>query len=175
MSLEIVALPDERIRQKSLEVTTFDKSLEELVKNLMETAAAQSEPQALGLAACQIGVARQVFVARIQNKFRTFVNARIGKKSKDESALLEGCFSTKGIYGHVMRPTEITVVAQDVHGKKIRRSYKGLPAKIIQHEIDHAQGILFIDHVHEQNGKLFRVEKGKDGKEQLVEVDRMVG
>lgn len=170
MIKQFIASPDAGIRQKSREVVAFDRSLQELVKDLIETAQAQQEPQALGLAACQIGIAKKVFVARIQNKFRAFVNGRIVKKSKEETALLEGCFSVPGIYGHVRRPAEITVVGQDVHGKKIKRSYKNLPAKIIQHEIDHAGGVLFVDHVREQNGKLFRIEKGKDGREQLVEI-----
>ena len=165
---EFVTSPE--IRLKSREVIAFDKSLQELVENLIETAHVQQEPQALGLAACQIGITKKVFVAKVQNKFRAFVNARIVKRSKAQTALLEGCFSVPGIYGHVRRPSEIAIVAQDRHGKKIKRSYKGLPAKIIQHEIDHAGGVLFIDHVHQQNGKLFRVEKGKSGHEQLVEI-----
>ena len=53
--------------------------------------------------------------------------------------------------------------------QKIKKSYKGLPARIIQHEVDHLDGILFIDHVHAQNGKIFKVEKDKKGKEELVE------
>lgn len=170
MIAEFVTSPDERIRLKSREVIAFDRSLAELVENLIETAQAQQEPQALGLAACQIGIAKKVFVAKVQNKFRAFVNARIVKRSKAQTALLEGCFSVPGIYGHVRRPAAITVVALDMRGRKIKRSYKNLPAKIIQHEIDHQGGVLFVDHVHQQNGKLFGVEKGKDGKEQLVEI-----
>lgn len=175
MNVEFVTSPDERIRFKSREVVAFDKSLRQLIENLIETAQVQQEPPALGLAACQIAVAKKVFVAKVQNKFRAFVNGRIVKKSKEETALLEGCFSVPGIYGQVRRPAEITIEAQDISGRKIKRSYKGFPAKIIQHEIDHADGILFVDHVREQNGKLFRVKKGKDGREQLVEVGRIVG
>lgn len=174
MNLEIVALPDTRIRQKSREVISFDRSLDRLIGDLIQTAEAQENPLALGLAASQVGVFKKVFVARIQNKYRAFVNGRIVKRSKEESALLEGCFSIKGIYGHVMRASEITVEAQDMRGRKVKRNYKGLAAKIIQHEIDHADGVLFVDHVYGQNGQLFRIEKDKKGKEQLVEVDRMV-
>lgn len=170
MTLEIIALPDTRIRQKSREVISFDRSLDRLIADLVQTAETQENPQALGLAASQVGFFKKVFVARIQNKFRAFVNAQIVKRSKEESALLEGCFSVKGIYGHVMRPSEITLVAQDKNGRKIKRNYKGFAAKIIQHEIDHADGVLFVDHVHQQNGQLFRIEKDKKGKEQLVEI-----
>ena len=69
-----------------------------------------------------------------------------------------------------MRPAEIDLEANNLHGKKIKSHHTGLPSRIIQHEVDHLNGILFIDHVHSQNGKLFKVEKGKGGKEQFVEV-----
>ena len=130
---------------------------------------AQKNPPALGMAGPQIGVFKRVFVAKIRKKFKPFVNPRIIKKSKDEGPYLEGCFSVTGIYGNVTRPLEVTVEAQDQFGKRITRSLKGLEAKIIQHETDHLDGKLFIDHVYNQNGKLFKVEKDKEGNEQLVE------
>ncbi len=166
-----VALPDEKIRQTSNKVLTFDKNLHKLIKDLKDTSMAQENPPALGLAAPQINVKKRVFVARIRNKFKPFVNAKLLKITKTQSAYLEGCFSVPGQYGHAARPTEIDVEAQDAFGKKFTRHYKGLPARIIQHEIDHLDGILYIDHVFAQNGKLFRVEKDKKGKEILVEVD----
>lgn len=165
-----IALPDEKIRQKSDEVIAFDKSLAALVKDLTDTAVAQTDPIALGLAAPQIGVRKRVFVARIKSRFKAFVNAKLTKSSKKQGAHLEGCFSVGGIYGHVTRPLEVTVVAQDASGKRIARNYKGLPARILQHEIDHLEGILFVDHTYQQNGKLFRIEKDKKGNEQLVEI-----
>lgn len=165
-----IALPNTQIRQKSDEVISFDKSLASLIRDLRETAAAQQNPTALGLAASQIGVTKRVFVARIRNKFKPFINARITKSSKKQRAYLEGCFSVGGVYGHITRPLEVTVETQDLNGKKTKKRYKGLVARILQHEIDHAQGILFVDHVHEQNGKLFRIEKDKKGNEQLVEI-----
>ena len=164
-----VALPDERIRQKSESVNAFDNSIRSLIADLTETAQAQENPPALGLAAPQIAVLKRVFVAKIRNKFRPFVNAKILKTSKKQGAYLEGCFSVGGKYGHAIRPMEIDVEAQDKTGKKFKRHYKGLAARIIQHEIDHLEGTLFIDHVFAQNGKLFRVEKDKKGKEMLVE------
>lgn len=171
-----ISLPDEKIRQKSDEIVAFDKSLTALVKDLTDTAAAQTNPTALGLAAPQIGVFKRVFIARIRNrqslsanKFKPFVNARLIKASKKQGAHLEGCFSVQGIYGHVIRPLEVTVETQDISGKTITRNYKGLPARILQHEIDHLEGILFVDHTYQQNGKLFKIERDKKGNEELVE------
>lgn len=168
-----VALPNERIRQISQQVTNFDKSLKNLIRDLIETCQAQKSPPALGMAAPQIGVLKRVFVAKIRNKFRPFVNPKITKVSQKQGAYLEGCFSVGGKYGHAIRPLEVDIEAQDVSGKKFSRHYRGLAARIVQHETDHLDGILFIDHVYRQNGKLFRVEKDKKGKELLVEEDNV--
>ncbi len=170
MIKEFVALPDPKIRQVSKEVVAFDKSVQALIKNLMDTAQAQKNPVALGLAAPQIGIFKRVFIARVRNKFKPFINPKITKSSKDNASLLEGCFSVHGIYGSVLRSAEVDIESQDAHGKKFTKLFKGLAAKIIQHELDHLDGILFIDHVHAQNGKLFKVKKNKKGKEELVEI-----
>lgn len=166
----ILTLPDERLRQKSSEVTSFDKSLADLIGDLTDTLVSQTDPPGLGLSAPQINIFKRVFVARIRNKIKGFVNPKILKFSQKESAYLEGCFSVPSLYGHVTRPAEIDLQAQDKQGKTTKTHCRGLPARIAQHEIDHLNGKLFIDHVHDQNGKLFKVEKGKRGKEQLVEV-----
>lgn len=173
MIKSFIALPDEKIRQKSDEVILIDKNITNLITDLVDTALAQENPTALGLAAPQIGVFKRVFVARIRNKYKPFINARILKSSQKQGAYLEGCFSVPTIYGHVTRSLEVTVESQDKGGKKTIRTYKGLAARIIQHEIDHLEGKLFIDLTYEQNGKIFRIEKDKKGKEQLVEITRI--
>lgn len=166
----ILTTPDNKLRQVSDEVISFDKALADLIQNLTETVEAQTDPVGLGLSAPQIGVLKRVFVAKVRNKFKAFVNPRILKFSKKELTYLEGCFSVPDIYGHVIRPAEIDLEAQDKLGKTSKTHYKGLPSRIIQHEMDHLNGELFIDHVHDQNGKLFRIKKEKDGKDTLVEV-----
>lgn len=170
MNKPIVTLPENRLRQRSDEIIAFDKSLGALIGDLTDTLKAQVNPPGLGLSAVQIGVLKRVFVARVKNKIRIFVNPEILKFSKKEIAFLEGCFSVPELYGHVTRPAEIDLASQDRQGKKNTAHYKGIVARIIQHEIDHLNGILFIDHIHDQNGKLFKVEKDKKGKEELVEV-----
>ncbi len=161
---------DKTLRQVSKEVKSFDQSLQQLIVDLAETLDAQIDPPGLGLSAVQIGVLKRVFVARIRNKIKGFVNPKIVKLSHQEVTMLEGCLSVPELYGHVARPAELDLSSQDVRGKKSTRHFKGLPARIIQHEIDHLNGTLFIDHVHRQNGKLFKVEKNKKGKEQFVEL-----
>lgn len=170
MIKDIVALPDERIRNKSQDINSFDENLRGLVKDLIDTSEIQSDPPALGMAAPQIGVFKRVFVAKIRNRFKPFVNPHILKTSLKETVLMEGCFSIKGLYGQVMRPFEIDVQYQDQHGKKVISKLKGLAAKIFQHELDHLNGTLFIDHVKAQNGKMFKAKKNKKGQEVFIEV-----
>lgn len=170
MIKNIVALPDEKIRNKSQDVNSFDESLRTLIKDLVDTSEIQTDPPALGMAASQIDVFKKVFVARIRNKFKPFINPKIIKASSKETALMEGCFSVKGLYGQVMRPSEIEVEYQDQYGKKVSIKFKGLSAKIFQHELDHLNGILFIDHVNAQNGKMFKSKKNKKGEEEFIEI-----
>lgn len=170
MVKNIVALPEPRIRNTSSEITSFGPELKKLVLDLIETSEIQKDPPALGMAAPQIDVFKRAFVARVRNKFKPFINPKIIKGSEKETALMEGCFSVIGLYGQVMRPNEIEVEFQDVHGRKVSAKLKGLPAKIFQHELDHLNGILFIDHVNAQNGKMFKSKKNKKGEEEFIEV-----
>lgn len=170
MIKSFIALPDQKIRNGSQEVKSFDNSLVKLIADLVDTALVQKDPVALGLAAPQIGVFKNVFVARIRNKFKPFVNPKIIKVSKNRASLMEGCFSVGGIYGGVTRPAEVDIEAFDAYGKKFVKHLKGLEAKIFQHELDHLSGTLFIDHVKKQNGKLFKVKTNKKKKEELIEL-----
>ncbi len=166
----ILTIPNDKLRQRSEEITSFDKSLANLITDLSETLDSQTDPPGLGLSAPQINVFKRVFVAKIKNRIKAFVNPLIVKLSKKEVTYLEGCFSVPDFYGHVIRPAEIELKSCDMQGKKSKKNYRGLPARIIQHEIDHLDGVIFIDHVHAQNGKVFKVEKDKKGQEQLVEI-----
>jgi len=172
MKQKVLIIPNDEnsLRQISKEVKTFDINLEELIINLSETLEAQSSPQGLGISAPQIGVLKRVFVARIRNRIRGFVNPKIVKLSRSEITILEGCLSVPELYGHVIRPAEIDLEFQDKKGKKTKTHYKAMPARIIQHEIDHLNGTLFIDHAHKQKGKMFKVEIDKKGKEQFIEL-----
>ena len=171
MVKDIVALPNPKIRNVSVDVTAFGPELRQLILNLIQTSQVQVDPPALGMAAPQINVFKRVFVAKVRNKFKPFVNPKIIRKSQKETALMEGCFSVTGLYGQVIRQSEIDVQYQDIHGKKVTTKLKGLPAKIFQHELDHLNGILFIDHVDNQNGKMFRSKKNRQGKEEFIEVE----
>lgn len=170
MAKTIVTLPDNLLRQRSDEIVSFDKALLTLIGDLAGTLEAQHDPPGLGLSAVQIGILKRVFVARIRNKIKAFVNPEILQFSKKEIPFLEGCFSVPLLYGHVIRPAEIDLKFQDRLGKSTRSHFKGFAARIIQHEVDHLNGTLFVDHIHDQNGKLFKIGKDKKGQEHLVEL-----
>lgn len=172
MIKDILTIPraNTELRGISDEIVHFDKSVENLIDDLTDTLIAQTDPIGLGLSAPQIGVFKRAFVARVRNRIKAFVNPRIIKFSKKEISFLEGCFSVPEIYGHVLRPAEIDLESQDKLGKLAKTHYKGMASRIIQHELDHLDGKLFIDHIHDQNGKVFKLEKDKKGKEQFIEV-----
>src|SRR3989344_2153435 len=147
MNQKVLTIPNdnESLRKKSQIVKSFDKNLKKLIADLTDTLEAQKDPTGLGLSAPQIGVLKRVFVARIRNRIKSFINPKILKFSKKEVAILEGCLSVPELYGHVIRPAELDLENQNISGKKTSAHYKGLVARIIQHEIDHLNGVLFID------------------------------
>jgi peptide deformylase len=153
--LQIVTLPDEGLRKKARPVTQFDAELQTLIDNMIETLHAAN---GAGLAAPQIGQLRQLAVIEslpktddegneIENSRELFViiNPRIVWQSRDVIDGIEGCLSIPGYVGEVERAYSVRVRAQDRHGKPLKIRLKGWTARIFQHEIDHLNGVLFID------------------------------
>jgi len=130
------------LRQTSKSVEHLTKEMRDLIlqmKRIME------DNNGVGLAAPQINVSLRVIICEIDNKFYAFINPEIIKSSKETSSFEEGCLSLPNIYGEVIRPEKIILKAIDSDGKKIKLKAFGLLARVIQHEIDHLDGILFID------------------------------
>jgi len=130
------------LRQKSKFVEHLTKEVRDLIiqmKKIMEN------DNGVGLAAPQINVSQRIIICNVDNKFYSFINPEIVKSSKETSSIEEGCLSLPNIYGEVERPEKIILKAIDSDGKKIKLKVFGLLARIIQHEIDHLDGILFID------------------------------
>lgn len=124
---------------------------------MVDTLEAQSDPPGIGIAAVQIGVLKRAFIARLGSKLKEFINPEIIEYGNEESELFEGCLSVHHYYGYVFHPTSVTVKAQDKNGRVFKRRFKGLAARIMQHEIDHLNGILYIDHVTTQKRKLLKI------------------
>lgn len=176
---KIITVPDPVLRQKSEPVKWFDKRLKNLIKNLKETMIAQDSPKGVGLSAPQINKSSRVFIARIGEKIIPFVNPQITFRSKEtikdkvsqDKRLLEGCLSVPKYWGFVNRPYQIKIEYQDEKGKKQSLMLEGKEATYVQHEYDHLEGILFVNHILEQGEKIYKLEKDKEGKKVLVEVE----
>ncbi|MBI4993592.1 peptide deformylase [Candidatus Wolfebacteria bacterium] len=127
------------------------KEINELLKQMKET---MIKANGIGLSANQIGLNFKFFIAQIPKiegdkiigeKFYAIFNPEIIKSSEKTSFVEEGCLSVPEIYGEVERPEKITLIGRDKNNKKIRIKAEGIEARVFQHEIDHLNGILFID------------------------------
>lgn len=137
----VVGVPG--LRQKAKKVTQFDQSLQRLVQDMIETMRAAP---GVGLAGPQIGVPLRVAVIEIDDKVTVLVNPEIIKFSDETEELDEGCLSVPGYWGRITRHKAVTVKARDQQGKEIRVKGDGLFGQALQHEIDHLDGKLYIDH-----------------------------
>lgn len=161
---EIILIGNPILRKKSQPVKKVDKDIERLVDE-MKKILLKSEIPAVGLSAPQIGELLRVIIYREEDKIHTIINPKILKK-EGKIIIEEGCLSIPGVYGDVERANKILVSGISLTGKKIEIEKEGLPAVIIQHEIDHLDGILFIDRV--KDIKTLRVEEGYKIPEELL-------
>ena len=146
---EILKLPDKRLRLRSELVKRVDASIHALVDDMFETMYAAP---GIGLAAIQVGVPKRVVVMDLSKKEdahkpQVFINPEITWASDEKSTHEEGCLSIPEFYEEVERPTEIKVKYLDLDGKTHEIAAKGLFGTCFQHEIDHTNGVLFIDHI----------------------------
>ena len=135
------------LRQRAADVTRVDDEVRQLVDDLFETMRAA---KGVGLAANQIGVARRVAVVDVGEELPpplVLINPVITKRSDEVETAEEGCLSIPEIFGDVERPFDISVAALDRDGKPYTLEVSGYKARAIQHEIDHLDGILFLDHL----------------------------
>jgi len=135
------------LRQQSAAVARVDDAVRQLVDDLLETMRAA---KGVGLAANQIGVARRIAVVDIGEEdppLLVLINPVILERSDESETAEEGCLSIPDIFGDVERHAHVVVEALDRDGTKFRAEAKGYKARAIQHEIDHLDGILFLDHL----------------------------
>jgi peptide deformylase len=140
---EIIKLPDKRLRLKSEPVKQIDAGIRKLVDDMFET---MYEAPGIGLAAIQIGIPKRVITLDLSKK-EVFINAEITWRSEERAKFEEGCLSIPEYYEEVERPAAVKVRYLDLAGKKHEIDAKGLLATCLQHEIDHINGVLFIDHL----------------------------
>ncbi len=154
--LTIRTLPDPVLRQKAKKVSKVDGSIKKLVADMLETL--HADPGRVGLAAPQVGVSLKVTVICLPDDEEDIIliNPEI-VRSKGSHRVEEGCLSLPGYYGYINRAEAVTVKGRDLSGKEVRIKGEGLLAQALQHEIDHLDGHIYIDHL-ENEADLFRVE-----------------
>ena len=155
MGIRRILTADEPIlRERAKRVSTFDASLHRLLDDMLET---MRDAPGVGLAANQIGVPLQVAIIEVDEKITELVNPQI-VRSSGEQIDWEGCLSIPGYVAEVVRHEKVTVKARDRHGKEFRTKGTELFARALQHEIDHLNGILYIDYL-ESLEELVRVSE----------------
>lgn len=181
---EILEVPDPRLKTVSSPVERFDDDLRALVDDMFET---MYDAPGIGLAAIQVGVPLRVLVIDLQpddedaepvpcnhdghhhhhqptkKEPRVFINPEILDPSQEHSIYQEGCLSVPDIFAEVERPATCRVRWQDLDGNSHEETMEGLMATCIQHEMDHLEGVLFIDHLSrlKRNMALKKVEKAR--------------
>lgn len=180
--LPIVIAPSPVLSQKAKRITKIDKPLHSLIQEMSETLINAKDPEGVGLAAPQVGKPLQLFIVRQtdQSPIQAFINPAIEKvtetkKAEDgktkpqankKSVKLEGCLSLVNIWGVVRRSNTVFLSYLDPQGIFHRKRFTGFIATIIQHEVDHLNGVLFPKRVLEQHGKLYK--SSKDEKNEMV-------
>jgi len=168
--LKIVHAPHAVLSKSVRPVKKIDKKIRELVYDMEETLVIQTDPEGVGLAAPQVGVDLAIFVMkpRPTDETEVFINPKIverkpltTKDDEEEDIKLEGCLSIPRIWGPVDRVDKVLVEYQDLAGEQKKEWFSGLKSVIVQHEIDHLQGVLFTQRVLEQKGKLYEEKNGE--------------
>jgi len=166
--LEILTIPDPRLKHKSSQVDNFDQSLKSIVKNMFDTLNASGN--GIGLAAPQVGIRKRIIVMDLKEDDEslplTFVNPKIIEFSNEKFVNEEGCLSVPDYYAEVERSKEVEVEWYDTRGEKTKKRLSGLLSICIQHEIEHLDGILFIDHLSSLKKKMV-IQKLKRSKRKL--------
>jgi peptide deformylase len=153
--LDIRVLPDPILRKRSKRVKTFDGSVKKLVADMLETLHANEGR--VGLAAPQVGVPLRVIVIGIpEEEDIVLINPEIVRR-KGERMVTEGCLSIPGYFGVVKRAESVRAKGRSLSGKEIRIKAEELLAQALEHEIDHLNGVLYIDHL-EGPAQLYKVE-----------------
>lgn len=146
--LPIIETPDPRLRVISKPVERVDDALRRFMNDMLET---MYDAPGIGLAAIQVGEPKRVLVIDLQEDDeknpRYFVNPEIVWKSDEMSGYQEGCLSVPDVYGDVERPARVRVKYLDYNGEAREEELDGLLATCLQHEMDHLEGVLFIDHL----------------------------
>jgi peptide deformylase len=145
---QIRQYPDPALRMKAGAVTEFDASLKQLVARM---GSLMLDARGVGLAATQVGILQRVFVfASGEDELRAVVNPQLIERSDERDVDDEGCLSMQGVLVPVERSVHVTLVGRDEEGDDVRLELEGMPARVVQHEVDHLEGVLILDRTTEE-------------------------
>jgi peptide deformylase len=148
---QIRQYPDAALRLRANEVSEFDDDLRVLAARMV---ALMQDAQGVGLAGTQVGVLRRLFVFEPdEDGARTIVNPQITDRSDDTEVDEEGCLSLQGVRVPVERSTRVVLEGRDAEGGDVRWEFEGLGARIVQHELDHLDGVLILDRTDDESRK----------------------
>lgn len=153
MTLKIITYPNPILSQKSKKISKIDDSIKKLAADMADTMKSYGDEHEVGvaIAAIQVGVPLRMTVVKDEDDYLAIINPEIVKHSKEEVEESEGCMSVPKKYGPVKRYKKIKVKGLNLNGKKIEIKAEGFQARVLQHEIDHMNGTLFINRVGEKN------------------------
>lgn len=179
---DIIALPNPHLRQKSARVGIITDEVLDVIRDMQDATINwdQSREHEVGVALAAVQIDRLYKIVIVRNNyddkddhsFTTFINPVITKYEGKIEKDFEGCLSVRDIYGKVPRHTKVRVRAIDEHGKEFRVTAEGFLARIFQHEIDHCNGIVFIDHIKNNPEAFFKLTA--DGKLEQLDYDNDV-
>lgn len=160
MKLKLIHYPNPLLAEKSKKITIIDDSIKKLAADMAETMKSygSEEESGVAIAAVQVGVPIRMTVVRDEEEpdgYFVLINPEIVKGSKQEILDMEGCMSVPQKYGKVARYEKVKVRGLNLEGKKIEVKAEGLMARILQHEIDHMDGKLFLSHV--EPGEVYKL------------------
>lgn len=160
--LDIRLFGDPVLRQQANEVTDFDDRLRRLAADMTET---MVEASGVGLAATQVGILKRLFTWNVEEEDGALVNPVLLASSEDVQEGDEGCLSFPGLFYPVRRPLRIEVAYRDLDGEALTREAEGFLARVFLHEMDHLNGVLFIDHLarHDRKEAMRRMRELRDG------------
>lgn len=166
---DIITLPHPSLRTRSQKVGLITPEIKQIIQEMesatLDWEASRDHEVGVALAAVQVNLMYRIVVIRhdFDNKndrsFAVFINPQITKYEGAIEEDYEGCLSIRDIYGKVPRYTKVRVKALDIEGKEVRVTAEGFLARIFQHEIDHTNGIVFIDHIKDQPKAFYRLSE----------------
>lgn len=179
---DIIALPNDHLRQRSKKVGIVTPAIRDFISDMMAATLdwEKSREHEVGVALAAIQVDRPLRIVIIRDNFdnkndpsfSVFINPVITKYAGDIEEDYEGCLSVPDIYGKVPRHNKVRVRAQDIEGREFRVTAEGFLARVFQHEIDHTNGTVFIDHIRDKPNAFFRLKE--DGHLEQIDYEKTI-